>query len=113
MKTARKPVLEKEEQRNNARDHIFNAVRSVSGCKATELAAMSEIAIILSEFGMGILEEMVAAGDLIEIEYELEAVPGRLKSFFLPGRKATCYVAVKPNGFSTTLVSRGRRHERQ
>jgi hypothetical protein len=35
VKTARKPVLEKEEHRNNARDHIFNAVRSVNGCKAT------------------------------------------------------------------------------
>jgi hypothetical protein len=66
---------------------IVDHVVGVQGCKATELAAVSEIAVACRTLGVSfnrVISDLVDEGNLIEIEYSVPNLPDRIKSFFLP-----------------------------
>jgi hypothetical protein len=66
---------------------IRSLVGLLNGCKATELAAREEMAHWHDESDRSlpdVLEEMVRAGELVEVEYVLPNHPERTKSFLLP-----------------------------
>lgn len=74
--------------RNEAKKVILNKIVSMQGCKATELAAGVEMIDVFREFELTeLITQMVNEGMLVELEYELQSVPNRLKSFLLPGMK--------------------------
>ena len=64
-------------------DVIASKVKSLNGCKSTELVSHPEIAL-LRTFTPDLIDKLVNKGDLIEIEYVLPDFPWRIKSFLLP-----------------------------
>ncbi len=72
---------------------IIQRVEDLQGCKALKLLADRELINVGmsldGKFHMpDILDEMLAEGSIIEIEYTLPSMPNRIKSFYLP--KGTC-----------------------
>ena len=69
--------------REEAKILVVNAVTALQGCKATELAA--SVAFAFDEHSLPeLIDELVAEGELLELEYEVPTMPYRSKSFLLP-----------------------------
>lgn len=74
--------------KDEAKKIVYGCVVRVQGCKATELATDKDLIPTYKDFDLpDLLDEMVAEGSLLEVEYELSTMRGRLKSFFLPGKE--------------------------
>lgn len=75
-------------RRNEAKKIILDKIIRMQGCKITELAVEAEMVDVFREFELTeLITQMVNEGMLVELEYELQSVPNRLKSFLLPGMK--------------------------
>jgi hypothetical protein len=74
--------------KDEVKDIVVDLVTSCQGAKATQLAAVAveQIAGVLESTGYDpeIVEELVAEGRLVEVEYILPDMDYRCKSFLLP-----------------------------
>jgi Tfp pilus assembly ATPase PilU len=72
-----------------AKQIIVETVTSLQGCKATELVSdkrMVEVATLINTLELSaLIDQLVEEGKLVEIEYELNQLHYRTKSFLLPG----------------------------
>lgn len=85
--TVQPTIIDQAQLRATIRTLILAHVIDVQGCKATELAkaVSKQLAGNLTENEITEeLNKLVAAHELIEIEYTLPEMPYRLKSFYLP-----------------------------
>lgn len=74
---------------DEAKKLIVEIVESVQGCKATELAANSKIAIEVGSNLVDLIEELIQEGELAGIEYIVPNLPDRRKLYLFPkGTKA-------------------------
>lgn len=68
--------------------YIVSTVTGRQGLKATELVAFLGGEANRAEFAqidiVEIIERLVREGQIVEIEYMVPSVPGRVKSFLLP-----------------------------
>ena len=76
--------------KEEAKRLIVKVVANVQGCKATELAANTAIALGVGQDLPKYLEELVRDDELIELEYTVPSIPYRLKSFLLPKGSTGC-----------------------
>ena len=64
---------------------IEEIVNSRNGIKATELAAMPEVAKAVGALDFpGALNDLVEEGRIVEVDYTVPDLPKRIKSFLLP-----------------------------
>lgn len=69
--------------KNEAKLLVVSKLTELQGCKATELAAVKEIACCGYPF-IQLLDELMRENEIIEIEYVLSEMNYRIKSFLLP-----------------------------
>lgn len=71
---------------NDLKDLIARTVASKQGCKATELVSIPDIVMATTKDTdiTNLIEQMVADGELVEVEYVLPNLQFRVKSFLLP-----------------------------
>ena len=76
--------------RDEAKNLVVQAVIELQGCKSTQLVVSDQLKdLYLAENASdlhleNLLADLVANGQLIEIEYELPNLNCRIKSFYLP-----------------------------
>lgn len=71
--------------RNQAKQLLVDKVIGLQGIKAVQLAVEEEIITKLQDYAVPeLMEELVAEGRVIEIEYVLPEMTYRVKSFYLP-----------------------------
>lgn len=70
--------------RDKAKTLIQETVTNLRGCRRMELIAHDSMGPVIREFDIDIIDEMVSAGELVEIEYVLPTMNYRVKSFLLP-----------------------------
>ena len=63
---------------------LIKAVYDAQGCKATELVAQINFHGLQNQEVPQLIVELVADGELVEVEYVLPTIPYRIKSFLLP-----------------------------
>jgi hypothetical protein len=76
--------------REHIKQWMVEVVIEKQGCKATELAAVPEIAMEIAHLTSPntfseLLAELVKEGWLVEVEYTIPRFNFRVKSFLLPG----------------------------
>lgn len=77
---------------------IVAAVEGKQGCKAMELLAdpsLKEAILHIGERFPFLIDELVQEGRLVEIEYTLPLMDGRVKSFLLPAGSEVRLLASK------------------